>query len=198
VLAAFILGAAGGAYLIGARLSPAGVAIEVRVVALEVAALTVLGVLWIALGTPDGQGLARIVLLAIAAATMGLQSALALALEVPNVMTVALTGTIANVGQRLGLAAGRGGGSGTDRQTASLGLEVTLVAAYALVAVVVAALRDSTWIVLSPAVLLAVALVVDVRGHAPGGAPRRRPQRRRRVATMSASAADSSRSSAAQ
>ncbi|HWI72924.1 MAG TPA: DUF1275 family protein, partial [Baekduia sp.] len=131
VLVAFVIGTAAGAHVIGARLQPRGVAIEVRVVAAEVVLLLVFAGLWLALGDPGGDRFWRIVLLVVAASAMGIQAALSLALKIPNVLTVALTATVANLGQRLGLRAGE---DDPDPDRPPTALLATLVATYAVCA----------------------------------------------------------------
>ncbi|HWI73299.1 MAG TPA: DUF1275 family protein, partial [Baekduia sp.] len=137
-----------------------GVAIEVRVVAAEVVLLLVFAGLWLALGDPGGDRFWRVVLLVVAASAMGIQAALSLALKIPNVLTVALTATVANLGQRLGLRAGE---DDPDPDRPPTALLATLVATYAVCALVVAALRDSAWIALLPPALLSAGVALDLR-----------------------------------
>jgi uncharacterized membrane protein YoaK (UPF0700 family) len=179
VLAGFVAGVAAGAHLIGARLSPRRVGTERQVIAIELVLLVAFAALWLGAGTPTGQSPERVALLAIGAVAMGIQGSLSMALAIPNVLTVAVTATVAALGQRLGL--GRDAGDEHPSAPALAGV----VGTYAVSALVVASLGDAWWLPLLPAAVLAAGVAADLH-------------RLRRLATIRASAADSSRSSAAR
>jgi uncharacterized membrane protein YoaK (UPF0700 family) len=163
VLLAFVLGTAAGAHLVGVRLAPrgaSGVAIELRVVAVELVLLLVFAAVWLAAGTPADQSAVREVLLALGAAAMGVQASLSLALKVPNVLTVALTATLANLGQRLGV------GRAAEGDQVGTPLLAALLATYVVCALLVALLPSSPWLALLPAALLVAGVAVDVRRQA--------------------------------
>jgi hypothetical protein len=87
---------------------------------------------------------------------MGIQAAFALALKIPNVMTVALTATLANLGQRAG--------DPDEARNASLpsnALLVALCGTYALCAAAIALLPASSALSLAPLVLLVAAVAAD-------------------------------------
>jgi uncharacterized membrane protein YoaK (UPF0700 family) len=92
VLAAFFGGAVVGARVAGAAL------------ALETALLIAFAALWFVIVTPHEHPVAQAALLALAAAAMGVQGALVLELRIPNVVTIALTATVAYLGQLVGSA----------------------------------------------------------------------------------------------
>jgi uncharacterized membrane protein YoaK (UPF0700 family) len=159
VVAAFVIGAAGAARLIGASINPRGVAIELRIVSVEVVLLAVFAALWLAVGASGGSPAMHVVLLAIGACAMGVQASLSLALQIPYVMTVALTATLGGVAQRLGL---RGGADAEPARQAGTGLMLTLIGTYAACALVVAVLPRSAWVALLPVALLVTGVLVDV------------------------------------
>jgi uncharacterized membrane protein YoaK (UPF0700 family) len=173
VLTAFVAGAAGGARLAGSRLSPGAAWTERRVLAVEAALLAAFAFLWLAIGTPAAHPAARVALLALGAAAMGVQIAFALALKIPNVVTVALTATLAFLGQRAGQAR-----EARDPDAPSNGLLLSLCAAYAVCATVIAVLPESSVLALVPLGLLTLAVAADrVSGASPSPSPSRRALR---------------------
>jgi uncharacterized membrane protein YoaK (UPF0700 family) len=156
VLLAFVVGAALGARLVGAQLSPQGVSTELRVMALEGMLLAAFAVLWLVVGTPDDHPFWRVVLLAVGAGAMGIQASLALALKIPNVVTVAVTATVAALGQRAGL-----GGPGPGDHLPGSRLLVVLVATYAVCAVAIASLPAKPVLAVVPLGLLAAGACAD-------------------------------------
>jgi uncharacterized membrane protein YoaK (UPF0700 family) len=172
-LAAFVAGAAGGAHL---RRASAALPIEA-------ALLVGFAGLWLAAGSPDHHPVEAALLLALAAGAMGIQAALVLALKIPNVLTVALTATVAYLGQRAGTHALR---APRDPQLPSTGLLIALVLTYVTCAFVVAVLPSTPALSLAPLLALLVALACD-RQAAAG-----------RTRAASTTAAWSSRSSAAR
>ncbi len=147
VLAAFIAGAAAGSRLSG-----------VRALRVELVLLAAFALIWVAIGTPADQPVARVLLLAVGAAAMGIQAAFALALKIPNVMTVALTATLANLGQRAGDQ-----GEARDPSLPSIGLLVALCLTYAICATAVAVLPESSALSLAPLGLLMTAIAMSAR-----------------------------------
>ena len=172
VLLAFFLGAAAGGRLIGTHLSPRRVSVELQVAGIEAALLAVFATLWLAVGSPDGG--ARVALLAIGALAMGIQAALSLSLKIPNVMTVALTATIAALGQRAGI-----GGPSPREDLPSTPLLAALLSTYVAVAIVIATLPAGAALSLIPLGLLAGGVGADAAlQHGV-----RRPGRARRAVT---------------
>jgi uncharacterized membrane protein YoaK (UPF0700 family) len=170
VLAAFVAGTAVGARLIGDRLSPdAPSRAGFRVLGVEAALLAAFAVLWLAIGAPAEHPAVRVVLLALGAGAMGVQVAFALALKVPNVVTVALTATLAALGQHAGDTR-----EARNPDLPSNGLLLGLCAAYAVCATVIAVLPESSVLSLAPLLLLAAAVAVDrLSGASPSSSPSR-------------------------
>jgi uncharacterized membrane protein YoaK (UPF0700 family) len=156
VLLAFVAGAAVGARLVGARLSPRGMSTELRVMAVEGTLLAVFAALWLVVGTPDEHPVWRVVLLAVGAGAMGIQASLSLALKIPNVVTVAVTATVAALGQRAGLGRPAPG----DHLPGSR-LLVALVATYTVCAVAIASLPAKPVLAVVPLGLLAAGACAD-------------------------------------
>jgi uncharacterized membrane protein YoaK (UPF0700 family) len=159
VLVAFFAASAAGAHLVGRRLLPWATRIEHSALAIEAALLAAFAMLWIAVGTPADHHVARVALLALAAAAMGVQAALSLALKIPNVVTVALTATLAYLAQR----AGTGGEEPRSDDLPTTGLLMALVATYATCAVVVATLPVSPAAALVPLAVLGTGVLADGR-----------------------------------
>ena len=156
VIAAFVAGAAVGARVVGSQLQPGAVGRELTVFRVEAALLAAFAALWIVLDNPADHAAWRVVLLALGAAAMGVQVALALALKIPNVVTVALTATLAYIGQRIGTRAG-----GPSSELPSTGLLVAVCATYAVCAVLVATLPETPVLAVAPLALLTVAVALD-------------------------------------
>jgi uncharacterized membrane protein YoaK (UPF0700 family) len=167
VLAAFVVGAAAGGRMIGPRLSPAATRAEFRILAVEATLLATFAALWLSIGTPSDHPVARVVLLALGAGAMGVQAALSLALKIPNVMTVALTATLASVGQRLGVREDDAGASLPPMKLLA-GVSIT----YTACAAVIALLPATPALALAPLVLITVAAAADSSSRLrPAGAP---------------------------
>lgn len=158
VLVAFVAAAALGGRIIGARLRPSAWQTEVRILALEGILLALFAVVWAALDTPADHPAGRVVLLAIGSGAMGIQAALAMALKIPNVMTVALTATLANLGVRAGTD-----GSAEDPSQPSSRLLVTLCATYTACAAAIAVLPESAAFAAVPLLVLSVTTALDTR-----------------------------------
>jgi hypothetical protein len=127
-------------------------------IAIESALLVAFAVLWLASGRPADHHVARVVLLVLAATAMGLQAALVMALKIPNVMTVALTATLAYLAQRAG-AGVDAGVSAAD--VPSVALLVALLLTYVACALVVAALPETPALALIPLLTLAAGVTLD-------------------------------------
>jgi uncharacterized membrane protein YoaK (UPF0700 family) len=157
VLIAFVAGAAIGARFVGSRLSPAAPPrVELGILGIEAALLAAFAVFWLVLGTPDDQDVGRVVLLVLGAGAMGIQAAFALALKIPNVMTVALTATLAFLGVRAG-----GSSELRDPSLPSNRLLLGLCATYTACATVIALLPESGALAFAPVALLGAAVGVD-------------------------------------
>jgi uncharacterized membrane protein YoaK (UPF0700 family) len=165
-LAAFLAGTAVGARLTGSRLpADATHSTMTRTLRIEAILLTVFGALWLALGTPaDHPGLLH-VLIAVGAGAMGLQAAVALALHLPNIATVAMTGTLAQLGALLGWW--RREGSDVVERTPAASLMLALCLTYVIAAVVVAVVPQSAVMAVGPVVLLLATLAADARWTGP-------------------------------
>jgi uncharacterized membrane protein YoaK (UPF0700 family) len=162
-LGTFLLATAAGGALAGSRLRADETSRSlVRTLSIEVVLLAAFAVVWVAGGNPlDHAGLTY-ALLAIGAAAMGLQAAVAVALHVPNVATVAMTATLAQSAALLGWRA-REGRAAADAGTPALWLMVTLCAVYLLAAFVVAVIPEHGILAAGPVLLLIAGLTVDAR-----------------------------------
>jgi uncharacterized membrane protein YoaK (UPF0700 family) len=157
-LAAFFAGAVGGARLVGTHLVPAAPNRGRAALAIEAALLLAFAVVWLAFGAPDHHAAERTVLLGLAGGSMGIQGALVLALRVPNVVTVALTATVAYLGQRAGASSEpKPAGSALP----STGLLIALVLMYVVCAFVVAVLPSTPALSLAPLLALLAAVAFD-------------------------------------
>jgi uncharacterized membrane protein YoaK (UPF0700 family) len=165
VLTAFAAATALGARLIGTRLDAGTGLGELEVLAVEGVLLAAFGAIWVGLGDPTGHPVAQVVLVAIGAAAMGTQAALSLALKVPNVLTVALTATLAYLAQRL-----TAGDDEHDLAVPSRPLLAFLLATYAASALLVALLPEWRTLALLPLLLLSLAITVDVTWNEPATA----------------------------
>ena len=139
VLVAFVAGAAAGSRLTGRR----------HILGVEAALLAAFCVVWLLVGTPAAHPIWRVVLLALGAGAMGIQAAFALALKIPNVVTVALTATIANLGQRAGDK-----DDADDPDAPSNRLLIALCATYAICATAIAVLPETPALSATPLALL--------------------------------------------
>jgi uncharacterized membrane protein YoaK (UPF0700 family) len=161
-LAAFLIGAAAGGWLTGSRLeadAPRGT--MARTLRIEAVLLAVFGALWLALDTPlDHPGLLH-VLIAVGAAAMGLQAAVSIALRLPNIATVAMTGTLAQLGALLGWW--RREGNDVLQRTPSAALMLGLCLTYLIAALIVAFAPESAVMAVGPVVLLLATLGADAR-----------------------------------
>jgi len=165
-LAAFLAGTAVGARLTGSRLAaetPSGT--MTRTLRIEAVLLAVFGALWLALGTPaDHPGLLH-VLIGVGAAAMGLQASVALALHLPNIATVAMTATLAQLGALLGWW--RREGSDVLERTPDASLMLALCITYLIAAVIVAVVPQTAVMAVGPVVLLLATLAADARWTGP-------------------------------
>lgn len=156
VLVAFLAGTAAGARLTGSGLVPVPQSRLGRTLLLEAALLAAFGLLWVATGSPADDAAMTVVLLVLGAAAMGLQAAIALALHLPNVATVAMSATLA----QLGAVIGRRGREGRPivSRTPAVALMIPLCLAYLISALVVAAVPEAPAMAFGPVLLLAVAI----------------------------------------
>ena len=149
-LAAFLIGSA-----LGARLTPSRLAADHPPVAMrrtllvEAALLGLFGVLWLIAGPPS------VALIVVGALAMGLQAAVALALHLPNVATVAMTATLAQLGALAGWREREG--RRIVEATPRVGVMLMLCLGYLAAAVLVASLPESAVLAFVPMVLVLAA-----------------------------------------
>jgi uncharacterized membrane protein YoaK (UPF0700 family) len=168
-LAAFALAAFVGARIVGAQLTTGAAAERLtRALLIEGALLVAFAMIWLAIGSPAEHPALRVVLLGVGATAMGVQAAIALALKMPNIATVALTGTIA---QLAALAGWRRRHDAIPRDVPSLALMAALILTYLVGAAIVALAPDWPALALGPIVLLGVATI----GRLTPGKDRRHP-----------------------
>lgn len=165
VLVAFSAATALGARLIGARLDEGADLGELEILAVEGVLLAAFAAIWVGVGDPTAHPVAQVLLVAIGAAAMGTQAALSLALKVPNVLTVALTATLAYLAQRLTAADDE-----HDSALPSRRLLAFLVATYAASALLVALLPGWPILALLPLLVLSLAITVELTWNEPATA----------------------------
>jgi uncharacterized membrane protein YoaK (UPF0700 family) len=172
-LAAFLAGSAVGARLAGSRLVPGTPGGEMRrTLLVEAALLAVFALLWTVADQPDDRTVLGLALIATGAGAMGVQAAVALALHVPNVATVAMTATLAQIGALAGWRDREG--PGVLANTPSLALMIPLCLAYLLTALLVATVPATPLLAFGPGVLILAATFSPATGSWPRRAPRRR------------------------
>jgi uncharacterized membrane protein YoaK (UPF0700 family) len=161
-LGAFLVGTTAGARLAGSRVAPGDARNPMgRTLVLEAVLLAAFAVIWLAAGTPADHPMLSFALIATGAGAMGLQAAVALAFHLPNVATVAMTGTLAQLGALIGWERREGNPAAAGVPAASL--LVVLCLAYLLAAIVVALLPAGRAVAFGPLVLVAAAIVIDAR-----------------------------------
>ena len=168
-LAAFLVATALGAGLTGSRLAPGAQTPMRRTLLLEAGVLAVFAVLWLAIGDPEGHPTLSVILLVVGASAMGLQAAIALAFHLPNIATVALTGTFAQLGALVGWRVREG--RQIVAKTPSVWLMIPLCLAYVTSALIVALVPESPAMAFGPLVLLAAAVAIELRVAPVGGLP---------------------------
>jgi uncharacterized membrane protein YoaK (UPF0700 family) len=162
-IAAFMAGSALGGRLTGSRLVPGATAHPmIRTLRLEAALLAAFAVLWGLGGNPAHDLGLAFALTAVGGLAMGLQAAVALAWHVPNVLTVAMTATLAQLGALTGWRRREGASDGVALAPAA-SLMVGLILAYLVAALAVAWLPASAALAFGPVVLVVAALVLDAR-----------------------------------
>ena len=172
-LAAFLAGSAVGARLAGSRLVPGQPGGEMRrTLLVEAALLAVFALLWTLADHPDDRTALGLVLIATGAGAMGVQAAIALALHVPNVATVAMTATLAQIGALAGWRDREG--PGVLANTPSLALMIPLCLAYLVTALLVATVPATPLLAFGPGLLILAATFSPATGSWPRRAPRRR------------------------
>jgi uncharacterized membrane protein YoaK (UPF0700 family) len=181
-LAAFMLATYAGAWLTGSRLAPASRTLSMeRTLQLEAAILALFALVWIAGRDPADDDALSVALIAIGAIAMGLQVAVALAWHVPNVVTVAMTGTLAQLAALGGWMRREGPGPAVAAAPPGA-LLVTVILVYLVAATVVAAVPATPVMALGPAVLVIAALVIDARSARAGAGRETATRRADRVA----------------
>jgi len=156
-LTAFAFGAFAGAQIVGPNLTTGAAAQRLpRALPIEGGLLIAFAVLWLAIGSPADHPVPQVVLLGIGAIAMGVQAAIAIALKVPNIATVALTGTIAQLGA---FAGWRRRDDAIPRDVPSPALMATLILTYLLGALIVALAPDWPVLALGPVVLLGLGTI---------------------------------------
>jgi uncharacterized membrane protein YoaK (UPF0700 family) len=162
-LAAFLLGAVAGGRLAGSHLDPREEDPPMsRTLLFQAGLLTVFAVVWLIGGSPVGDTGLTYALIVIGALAMGIQAAVSIAFHVPNVATVAMTGTLAQFAALVGWREREGSRAGL-RDAPPASLMVLLILAYLVAAILVATGPDSAWMAFGPAVLIVGALVIDDR-----------------------------------
>jgi uncharacterized membrane protein YoaK (UPF0700 family) len=165
-MAAFVVGGAAGARLVGPRLVPASAGRAIgRALLLEGVLLASFAAVWLAVDDPAGHAVVRVVLLALAGCAMGVQASLSLALHVPYVATVALTAGFAELARLAGMRS-------TDRPGEQPGapLLLALCLSYFVSALVVALLPAGPALAAVPLLLLALVATTARGAHRRGAA----------------------------
>jgi uncharacterized membrane protein YoaK (UPF0700 family) len=159
VLAAFLVGTAIGARLTGSRLVPGAQSPLGRTLLLEAGLLALFALLWLATGDPEGHATMTLALLVVGAGAMGMQAAISLAFHLPNVATVAITATLAQLGALAGWREREG--RAIVAKTPAVSLMIPLCLAYLISAVIVAAVPESPAMAFGPLLLLASAIATE-------------------------------------
>jgi uncharacterized membrane protein YoaK (UPF0700 family) len=120
--------------------------------------LLALALLWALTGNPANHPVMQVALLGIAAFGMGLQGALIATFNLPNVVSVALTGTELMLGGWLARSIGRQ--AAAQRSEASAPFLLALMLSYTLAALVVALCLPWIGTAFIPCLLVAVAVMV--------------------------------------
>ena len=155
-LLAFGFGAFVGARLVGRRLTADAAARLPWALVLEGTMLVLFAALWLAAGSPVAHPALQVVLIGIGAVAMGVQAAIALTLKIPNIATVALTATVAQLGAFAGWLERDGRVSPDVPSPALMG---ALILTYFVGPLIVALAPDWPVLALGPAVLLAIGLM---------------------------------------
>jgi uncharacterized membrane protein YoaK (UPF0700 family) len=163
-LAAFLIGSTLGGLIAGRGVSPGTPLPMDRVVLLEAAVLGAFAVVWIAARSPDGHLALSFALIATGATAMGLQAAVAVAWHVPNVATVAMTATLAQLAALVGWRRREPRTEGVPG-TPSASLMIALILAYLVAAVTVASVSGSRAMACGPVLLVVAALGIDAWSH---------------------------------
>jgi uncharacterized membrane protein YoaK (UPF0700 family) len=164
-VAAFLLGSGLGALFTGSRVLPGAALSMQRTLLLEATLLGAFAIVWVAGGGPAGHSALSLVLIAIGAGAMGIQAAVAIAWHVPNVATVAMTATLAQIAALGGWRGREGRGAGAS-EAPPASLMLALIVAYVVIAVAVAAGPDAGAMAFGPMVLVLAALAIEARREA--------------------------------
>jgi uncharacterized membrane protein YoaK (UPF0700 family) len=165
VLGAFLAGAVVGARMTGSRVAPDAPGLLGRTLLLEAGLLALFGLLWAVAGDPADHSAEAYALLVVGAGAMGVQAAVALALHLPNVATVAITATLAQLGALAGWRWREG--RAVVAATPSVSLMIAVCLAYLASALIVAALPETSALAFGPVLLLVAGVAIDVRIGAP-------------------------------
>jgi uncharacterized membrane protein YoaK (UPF0700 family) len=172
-LAAFVAGSALGARLAGSQLVPGRPGDGMRrTLLVEAGLLAAFALLWAAGTEPDGRTALSLALIVCGAGAMGVQAAVALALHLPNVATVAMTATLAQLGALAGWREREG--AGIVAKTPALSLMILLCLAYLVAAVFVATVPEGPLLACGPVVLVLGAALSRAAGSSLPGASRGR------------------------
>jgi uncharacterized membrane protein YoaK (UPF0700 family) len=159
VLGAFLVGTAFGARITGSLVVPGKRSPLGRTLLLEAGLLAAFALLWVATGDPAGHTTMTLVLLVVGSAAMGMQAAIALAFHLPNVATVAMTATLAQLGALVGWR--RREGHPIVAKTPAVSLMIPLCLAYLISAVIVALVPQTPAMAFGPVLLLASAVAIE-------------------------------------
>jgi len=136
---------------------------------LEGALLLVFAIVWAISGDPTRHPVTQVILLCIAACAMGVQGGLVGAFAIPDVVSVALTGTVLLLGQRLAQALGRRGGDQPGGTTPLFLLALLL--SYTLAALLVTLATSFVGIVFVPCLVVAAIILLLLMAPDRRGAP---------------------------
>jgi uncharacterized membrane protein YoaK (UPF0700 family) len=159
VLLAFLVATAIGARITGSRLAAGEQSPLGRTLLIEACLLTLFGVLWAVSGDPSPHATMTFALLLVGASAMGLQAAISLAFHLPNVATVAITATLAQLGALIGWRE-REGRAGLAN-TPPISLMILICLAYLISAVIVAMIPDNAATAFGPVLLLSAGVAIE-------------------------------------
>lgn len=159
-IAAFVVGCAVGAVIVGHERPPAIWSPRVlHALIAEAAALLAMSVVWLSLGPVTAPR--RLVLMSLCALAMGIQSAAVLAMSIPGVVTTVITSTIALLGEQFVLLRHRRRvGKRLGAESALLLLAITV--AYTLSAILLLTLGNRRLAPLVPVICLAIVIAASV------------------------------------
>jgi uncharacterized membrane protein YoaK (UPF0700 family) len=163
-LVTFLVGAAIGVWIVGREFRASWSDSCTRALAVEWLALLLLAIGWLFIGIPSRIGSGQLLLIGLAAFAMGIQGAVVLALNVPGIVAIALTGTLLALGKHLAYRIIPGASTTLSSPAVGIGLLVALCLAYTISAVVVALLlRWLPYASIVPVVGLSIGLFIAIR-----------------------------------